>query len=189
MKTKIFAFGLFMLLAASCQQPASELDTALLNCYNTAYQEAGFDLKAVIDDYEKTLVQAGVLKDDSGQSYLAVARKIAEDNSYRIAVAPFQQTDPWHKVDKNAGVAVLDCEYKQIAALQEKDARWQKVFGDPQRMGSAKDPGQMVQEMADALSEQDLDSYYFRLKMFQLFDMANAEWEQLSMAETDTWDK
>jgi hypothetical protein len=36
----------------------------------------------------------------------------------------------------------------------------------------------MYQIMEKNFSKKDLNSYYFKLKMFNIFDMANAKWEK-----------
>ena len=175
MKDKILFICFLLLLSISCQEQSSDLDDIMLQCYDTKYQEVGYDIKTTIEDYEKLLVKDGVLKDDSGKSYLEVAQKIASDKDFLITSSAFQGYDPWHKVDKETGMAVFECEYEMIQLLKEKDSKWQKVFDNFESPELKENPELFYQVMEETLSETDLNSYYFRLKMFQLFDMANSK--------------
>jgi hypothetical protein len=172
-KKKFLYLCFLALLSTACQKRSSELDVIILQCYDPTYQEAGYDIKSIIDDYEGLLIQQGVLEDGSGESYLEVWEKINSDKGFRIEVPAFRQYDPWHKVDKQNGVAVKECAYEMIASLQEKDSRWQQVFGPSEAAESTENPAQMYEAMVENMSEEDMNSYYFRLKMFELFDMVN----------------
>ena len=187
MKAKSLVLCLLVLLGASCQEHPSDLDDILLQCYDSKYQEEGYDIRSIIDAYEKTLIKGGILRDGSGKSYLEVLQKIASDKDFRIEVPAFQNYDPWHKVAKATGVAVFECEYEMIESLKETDPRWQQVFGTAESPEKIQTPDQMYQAMAETLSEADLNSYYFRLKMFHVFDGANSEWgKQSSMPSGST---
>jgi hypothetical protein len=61
-----------------------------------------------------------------------------------------------------------------IEIAKQKDPKWKRLsnFGSPE---IKENPDLMYQAMAEDLSEDDLNSYYFRLKMFQLFDMVNSK--------------
>ncbi len=170
MKKKFLYLCILVLLSNACQKRSSDLDDILLQCYEATYQKEGYDIKSIIDDYERLLIQQGVLEDGSGASYLEVWQKIASDDSFRIEVPPFREYDPWHKVDRQTGVAVKECEYEMIASLQEKDPKWQQVFGPSE---AAENPAQVYEAMVENMSDEDLNSYYFRLKMFDLFDLVN----------------
>ena len=162
-----------MLLSTACQEQSSDLDDIVLQCYDSKYQEAGYDIKSIIDEHEKSLIREGILKDGSGKSYLEVLQKVNSDPDFRIEAPTFMEKDPWHKVDKKTGVAVFDCELEMIESLKEKDPRWQKVFSEP---GSTENPDQMYQAIVETMTEEDLNSYHFRLKMFQVFDGVNSKW-------------
>jgi len=175
------AICLLMLLGTSCQEQPSDLDAILLQCYDSKYQEEGYDIRSIIDAYEKVLIKGGILRDGSGKSYLEVMQKIASDKGFRIQAATFQEYDPWHKVPKETGVAVFECEYKMIESLGEKDSRWQKVFGTSESPEKIQSPDQTYQAIVENLLENDLNSYYFKLKMFNLFDLANPKWGNQSL--------
>lgn len=182
-KAKSIAICLLVLLGTSCQEQPSDLDAILLQCYDLKYQEAGYDIRSIIDTYEKALIKGGSLRDGSGKSYLEAMQKIASDKDFRIQAAKFQEYDPWHKVAKETGVAVFECEYEMIESLKQTDSKWQKVFG------TSESPDQMYQAMVENLSENDLNSYYFKLKMFQVFDGMNSQWRNPSTVPSDATDE
>lgn len=182
-KAKSIAICLLVLLGTSCQEQPSDLDAILLQCYDLKYQEAGYDIRSIIDTYEKALIKGGSLRDGSGKSYLEAMQKIASDKDFRIQAAKFQEYDPWHKVAKETGVAVFECEYEMIESLKQTDYKWQKVFG------TSESPDQMYQAMVENLSENDLNSYYFKLKMFQVFDGLNSQWRNPSTVPSDATDE
>lgn len=182
-KAKSIAICLLVLLGTSCQEQPSDLDAILLQCYDLKYQEAGYDIRSIIDTYEKALIKGGSLRDGSGKSYLEAMQKIASDKDFRIQAAKFQEYDPWHKVAKETGVAVFECEYEMIESLKQTDSKWQKVFG------TSESPDQMYQAMVENLSENDLNSYYFKLKMFQVFDGVNSQWRNPSTVPSDATDE
>ena len=188
MKAKSFLLCVLVLLGTSCQEQTSELDGILLQCYDSKYQQEGHDIKSIIDAYEKELIREGILKDGSGKAYLEVLQKIASHKDYRIQATTFQQYDPWNKVDKKTGVAVFECEYQMIESLKEKDPRWQQVFGTSEPPEKIQTPDQMYRAMAETLSEADLNSYYFRLKMFQVFDGVNTKWGKPTSMPSDPTD-
>ena len=116
-------------------------------------------------------------------------QKIASDKDFRIQAATFQEYDPWHEVPKETGVAVFECEYEMIESFGEKDSKWQKVFGTSESHEKIQSPDQMYQAMVENLSENDLNSYYFKLKMFQVFDGVNSKWRNPSTVPSDATDE
>lgn len=176
MKNKVLYICILVLFSTSCKKQTFQVDDIILQCYNSKYQEEGYDIKTIIDDYVKLLVKEGILKDDSSKSYLQVYQKIASDKDFRINSTTFQEFDPWNKVDKQIGVAVFMCEHEMIELAKEKDSKWLKIFPKYQSPQSVENQGQVYQAMVETLSENELNSYYFRLKMFHLFDMVNLKW-------------
>ena len=174
MKNKVIFICLLVLLSTSCKTQTFQIDDIMLPCYDLTYQKEGYDIKAIIEDYEKVLVKEDVLNEASGRSYLEVVRKINSDKDFRIKSPTFQEFDPFYKVDGNTKQAVIKCEYEMIEIAKQKDPKWQRLsnFGSPE---IKENPDLMYQAMAEDLSEDDLNSYYFRLKMFQLFDMVNSK--------------
>jgi hypothetical protein len=167
--------------STSCKKQTFQVDDIILQCYDSKYQEEGYDIKTIIEDYEKLLVKEGILRDDSGKSYLQVYQKIASDKDFRIKSATFQEFDPWNKVDKQIGVAVFMCEYEMIELAKEKDSKWLRISPNYESPESVENPDQVYQAMVETLSENELNSYYFRLKMFHLFDMVNSKWGNQSL--------
>lgn len=177
MKYHILSLCTFILLSTSCQEPNTELDAILLECYDANYQEAGYDIKSIIDAYEGALVREGILKDDSGRSYLEVVQKITSDRAFRIEAPAFQQYDPLLKVATETRMAVFECEQEMTEALKQEDSKWKSLDSILKSPKLQENPHLMYQRCSEVLSEQDLNSYYFKLKMFQLFDAANTQWE------------
>jgi hypothetical protein len=173
-----------MLLSSSCHERTFDLDDIILHCYDPTFQKEGYDIKLIIKDYEELLVKEGVLEDGSGKSYLEVWQKIISNKDFRITSSTFQEHDPWHKVDKEIAVTVFECESEMIALARETDPRWHKVFPSSDSTEGKEDPKLMYQAMVGALDDNDLNSYYFRLKMFHLFDMVNSKWGNRSLMPT-----
>jgi hypothetical protein len=149
----------------------------MLQCYDATYKKKGHDIKAIIDDYEKLLVQEKLLKDTSGKSYLEVLQKIVSAQDFRITSPTFREYDPFFKVDNETKLTIFECEKEMIeVALKKKDSRWLKFSVNSESPGLKQNPGLMYQDIAESLTENDLNSYYFRLKMFQVFDMVNSQW-------------
>jgi len=170
-------FILFLaLLSTSCQVDTFQLDDIIRECYDSKYQAEGYNIKTIIEDYEALLVREGVLKDGSGKSYLEVYRKIASDKDFRINAAAFQEYDPFFKVDNETKLALFECENEMTASAKEKDSKWRDIFVDSESAARVENPDQVYDAMIRAMSEEDLNSDYFRLKMFRLFDMVNANW-------------
>ena len=179
MKHKIIYICLLMLLSTSCHEQTFQPDDIIIQCYDAKYQREGYDIKTIIEDYEKVLVKEGILEDDSGKSYLEVLQKINSDKDFRIKVSAFQEYDPFFKVDNETKRAVFECEYEMIELAKEKDSKWQKL-SNLESPEIKENPDLIYQVMAENLSENDLNTYYFRLKMFHLFDMVNSKWENRS---------
>ncbi|WP_445383025.1 hypothetical protein [Robiginitalea sp. IMCC43444] len=175
MNVRILLICALMLLGNACQEPASELDRIILECYASRYEAEGYDIKTIIDDYEKVLIEKGVLQDGSSESYLAVLQKVYTDKGYRIQAPAFMENDPYIKIVQSSGLAVMECEKEMLASLQESDPKWRRML-NPDSPELKQNPERVVEFMAEDLSEKDLNSYYFRLKMFQVFDGANAKW-------------
>ena len=177
MKNRIVCLLFLLLLSLSCQEQTFQFDDIIQQCYNSKYQAEGYDIKTIIEEYEALLVKEGVLKDDSGKSYLEVYQKITSDKDFRINATAFQEYDPFFKVDNETKLALYECENEMTALAKKKDSKWQHIFGNPKSAEErVEKPDQVYQAMIKAMSEQDLDSYYFRLKMFRLFDMVNSKW-------------
>lgn len=176
MKTKILYICLLVLLSTSCKQDSFQLDDIIQRCYDATYQEQGYDIKTIIDDYETLLVKDGILKDDSGRSYLDVYQKIITNKDFSIASSTFQEYDPWHKIDKEIAVTVFECERELIESAKQEGTKWRDLFSKFESSEINSNPDILYQVMTENLSENDMNSYYFKLKMFQLFDMVNIKW-------------
>ena len=174
MKTTYLLIGI--LLLTSCGEQATDLDVIIAECYDAAYQEEGYDFRAIIDEYEQLLMEDGVLQDETGKSYLEVLQKIASEKDYQIASPTFQEYDPWNKVDRGIAVGVFECDRNMIQAEKEKDSKWNMLIAKLESPDLKKNPELIYRTYTEILSEDDLNSYYFKLKMFHLFDMANAKW-------------
>jgi len=181
MKIKILCIIPFILLITSCHEQPFQLDDIILECYDSKYQQEDFDIKTIIDDYEKLLVKNGILKDDSGKSYLEVYQKITTDKNFRIASATFREYDPWNKVDKKVVVVLFECEGQMIELAKKQDSKWINLFEKFESTQTKENPSILYHVMTENLSENDLNSYYFKLKMFHLFDMVNEEWNKQSL--------
>lgn len=172
MKTKFPYLILIGVLLTSCQKEVSDLDALLLPCFATQYQAQGHDIKTLVDAYETTLIEEGVLPDASGSSYLEVWNKIAEDDGFQIDAPAFRESDPMQDAGMEAIVSVIECEREKLGDLTEKDPKWKAIFGSPESQETMTQQ-QVYQAMEEHMTEADLNSYYFRLKMFVVFDMAN----------------
>lgn len=181
MKNKIIYICILMLLGTSCNEQTFQPDDIILQCYNSKYQKEGYDIKSIIEDYEKLLVKEGVLKDDSAKSYLEVMRKINSDKDFRIKSSTFREFDPFFKVDNETKLALFECETQMIELAQEEDSKWRKL-SNFEETEIKENPDLFYTVMLENLSEKDLNSYYFKLKMFNLFDMANPKWGKHSLS-------
>lgn len=173
MKYKVSFLCLLVLLSISCKQQTLKLDDIILQCYDPNYQEQGIDIKSIIDEYEQVLIKEGVLRDSSGKSYLEVLQRMYSDKDFRITSAPFMDYDPTWAADGQTSWAVMECERKLIELLKEKDSKWHRVFPDSVISEKAEDPDRMLQTITETMSEEDLNSYYFRFRMLQSFDGVN----------------
>lgn len=173
MKYKVSIVCLLVLLSFSCKKQTLKLDDIILQCYDPNYKEQGMDIKSIIDEYEQLLVKEGVLRDASGKSYLEVLKKMYSDKDFRITSEPFMDYDLTWPGNMQTSWAVFECELKIIDLLKEKDSKWHRVFPDSDNHERSEDPDLMLQTMTETMSEEDLHSYYFRLKMFQTFDGVN----------------
>ncbi|MGB5645800.1 hypothetical protein [Muriicola sp.] len=184
MKDKIVYICLLILLSTSCKEQTFQADDIILHCYDSKYQKEGYDIKTIIDDYEKLLIKEGILRDNSGKSYLEVMQKINSDKDFSIASSTFMDYDPFLKVDNETKLALFECENEMIELAKEKDSRWHKLSVNLESPELKENPDLIYQDMVEALSENELDSYYFRLKMFHLFDMVNSKWGNRSLMPT-----
>jgi hypothetical protein len=178
MKHKIVYLCFLLLLSISCNEQSSDLDDILLECYDPKYQEEGYDIKTIIEAYESVLVKEGVLKEASGKGYLEVIQKIYSDRDFRIKAPTFHEHDPFFKADNQTKLAVFECEREKTELAKEKNPKLGRLDQLLKNTEMTENPGRMYQAMEETFSEKDLGSYYFRLKMFQLFDMVNSKnWE------------
>ncbi|NER10406.1 hypothetical protein [Muriicola jejuensis] len=180
MKKTILSLCLLLLLTNSCQKRSSELDEIIVECYDKTYQEAGYDMKSIIDDYEKELVKKGILKDTTGKSYLEVLQKISSDKDFRITVQSFTEYDPFFKVDNETKLAIFQCENRMIESLKEKDPKWRTLSNPTDSAGNMGNPKLGYVSLMENMSDEDLNSYYFRLKMFHIFDGVNSQFRDRS---------
>ncbi|MCA0133556.1 hypothetical protein [Winogradskyella alexanderae] len=175
MKIKFLYIMALLMLSISCNEKSVQLNDIFLECYDSKYQKEGVEIKTIINDYEKLLVKDGILKDNSGKSYLEVYQKIASNKNFRIQSRRFMEFDPLFKVDNETKMAIFKCEVDMTELAQQQDSKWHKVFGKTKSQEIKENPELMYQTMVESLSKDDLNSYYFKLKMFNLFDMVNVQ--------------
>lgn len=75
-KLGICAFILLMSLQTKAQNKNYELETAYMNCMYGIFEDEGVKLKVLIKNAEQRLIEAKLLKDTSGKSYIALFKNI-----------------------------------------------------------------------------------------------------------------
>jgi len=182
MKNKILSLCFLVLFSTSCKEKPFQLDDIILQCYEPTYQKEGYDIKTIIDDYEQLLIKEGVLKDDSGKSYLEVLQKINADKDFRIESKTFQEFDPWFKVKPETTISRFECEYEMLELV--KNTKWHRFVRTSESSETAENTDEVYRAMIETLSEEDFESYYIRLYMFTLFDGVNTKWGDRSLMPT-----
>lgn len=175
MRLNILYVLILLLACSSCHEKKFQADDIIRSCYDSKYQKQGYDITSIIDSYEQVLLKEGILKDDSVKSYLEVLQKIQSDKNFRINSATFMENDPFFKVDNETKMAIIECEREMIGSAKEKNPTWHKLSSFEAQDFKEK-PEQIYQMIEENLSENDLNSYYFKLKMFNLFDLVNTNW-------------
>jgi hypothetical protein len=177
-----------MLLSTSCIEQPFQLDDIILQCYESKYKNEGYDIKSIIDDYETVLIQDNILKDGTGESYLELWTRIATNKDFPIASSTFREFDPGQKVARETAISIFECESEMLASAKNKNTKWHKIINNFNSPGTAETPDHVYQAMIETMSEEDFNSYYFRLKMFHLFDMANSTMGNRSLMPPDPSD-
>jgi hypothetical protein len=104
---------------------------------------------------------------------LEVYQKIISNKDFSITSSTFQEYDPWHKIDKEIAVTVFECERELIELAMQEDTKWRDLLSRFESSKLNSNPDILYKVMLENLSENDLNSYYFKLKMFHIFDMVN----------------
>ena len=104
-----------------------------------------------------------------------VFKKLVTTTDVQINAPSFQSSSPWKKLDKTVIVAMFECEREMLELAKEKDPKWQYLITLFESPEANENPEVLYQTMKKKLSEKDLNSYYFKYKMFTLLDLANKQ--------------
>lgn len=83
-KPILFAFVLLISLQTKAQKQNFELETTYMNCMYGIFEDEGVKLKELIKNAEQQLIEAKLLKDTSGESYIALFKNIKQAVDGRI---------------------------------------------------------------------------------------------------------
>ena len=166
MSTKFFLITLLFLSTAllSCTQENDEIEDVLLYCLRTSYKSKQVDLQGELSEFEKYLVDKGILKSTSGQSYYDFCKQVAELNDFpgEIDVVRFDnlykvRPDEYYNPECLKGLIKIDSSGMISSKYFQMTVKMQEVAstGDVSPFG-------MANTIISVLSPSDFEKPYYR---------------------------
>jgi hypothetical protein len=181
--------SLFLLITfVACNTNQHEVETNIMNCIYSGYDDDGIAFKQLLKDFEKTLIADGVLADGTGDSYLTIFKKIAENNN-----VDFNSTD--HFPDRVANLPATlrneeldNCQQQLTESLESKDFKGAKLSKVMNAMGPGDiDFSKYAGAILEILDAKDFEHDYYKMTVFSIVSLldndTNEDDEGLTLEE------
>lgn len=145
---------------------SQRIESKLMDCFYDAYG------KETIDDYEKLLVDEGVLKDGSSKSYMTFLHNFAERNkSVKTPSKPFCVDK--QKLEKAEAKKFIACQKKMFKDYIDQDMS--NFFGVQEAIFNNQRPHLVARDLLKIVSNDDLEVDYYKFMTFLLFSLIDTE--------------
>ncbi len=148
--------------------PQQQLAIAYTNCFNRAYNDEGAALKNAIETYEDLLIEEGIIKNISGESYVTLFEKMAANDSLAFRPSkPFYEY--FNKVEEpNEAKALLCNEQYKLGEKFEKSVVFTQSLGEWT-------PANLAKGVLSEFSATDFELTFYKMSFFFMFDTINYE--------------
>lgn len=174
MKKLLPLLFLLLLYLSSCNPKKERIENELMECVYSSYQDGGVQLKRMITDFEKHLVEEGFLKDTSGKSYLEIFQKIA--NNENLTYTPKQSfVQEWQKVGKPPAQQVIACQLELLLSAQTTKEQEINALTDSLLQTKNVSASAMAKVFLSVLEEEDFELDYYKFRFLSVFNMLPAK--------------
>jgi len=175
MKKLVLLNILLGILLISCSAQNERIENKIMECSYHSYADEGIQLKQLISDYQKLLIDEEILADDSGKSYRNVLQNIADGNDFNKAPSKFFINE-LQKIDKPNTIKAQDCQ--KIIVIDSSLYDLSKLKGLEQAITNAQhsndiQPSLIARDFLKVLSDEDFELDFYKLRTFFLFEMMN----------------
>lgn len=162
---RVFNFLVLGLLLLSCQ-PKKDIESSIMDCKYQSYSDGGLQYIQMLYDYQRYLLDVGLLSDETGESYYQLLedfrdRKISSDSLSKFICLEI------NKIEGQNVDSYSFCITKLTLSLLNKDVS--KVNRIEEIFYSGKRPHEMAESMLSELSNSDLEKDYYKLVVYTLF--------------------
>ncbi len=127
------------------------IDNDIMNCIIEVYKNEGVNITQTLDNFEKFLIEEKLLKDNSGESYLSIYKKISIENKVNISADDF---DDEGLLEKSPG-DFLNCYQTRIPEILKSESPLKKLYTYFQNNSIEMSPGNVSKKILELLQPAD----------------------------------
>jgi len=190
MKKNFLLNIIILLLFTSCSSQDDRMEKKLMECYYQTYSDNGAELKELISNYQRLLVEEQVMADSSAKSYLNFYQKLADEKEFEHVPSKSFLTE-LQNIEKPNGMINRECQTNVLADSSSYDTN--KIFILEDAISSVQEAGDLSpslvsKQILTVLNEEDFELDYYRLRTLFLFDMLNVDYGIDNKLRTATGD-
>jgi len=168
MKKLIFTYLTFGIFTISCNSQTLRVEDKLMNCIYQNYEDNGTKFKKALTEFEQLLINEKILKDSSGESYVAIFEKIVEENDFNYNPSK-SFLDKIIDIGMPQSESFIKCQSELKESEFIKSNELQKVF-DSLKESDNFSPSTVAKGILTVLNSEDFELDYYKMSVFFLFD-------------------
>ncbi len=178
MKTLLrpFMFTIILLISYTSfgQNKNYELETTYMNCMYGIFEDNGAKLKDLIKKAEQKLVDAKLLKDTSGKSYLALFKNIEQAVDGRIGSLGISEHIVGNMSSNKKAKEYMSCMQGLMQSKNYENSKLNKLIKLSSSGSSNPKIKDLVDKLVTILEAKDFNNIFYKYLTFSLIDKFNA---------------
>jgi hypothetical protein len=162
----------------SCVQENDRIETILLDCLESSYNEIEVDLNRELDILEKYLIDKGALKSSAGQSYYDIYKQVVEINDIpnELDIDKFENLLKLRPNEYYSNICLQSL--TEIDSDEIKKSKYYQLTLKMQEFESTEEtsPSTVANAIISVLSPADFDKPYYRaMALLTILNISNIE--------------
>lgn len=162
----------------SCGQKKDRIESVLLDCLESSYNEIGVDLNRELDALEQYLIDDGTLHSNSGQAYFNFYKRVVEindipneididkfENLMKLKPIEYYSSSCINNLKKNDSTEIINSKYYQMTLKMQEVVTNGEIS-----------PSSVANAIISVLKPSDFDKPYFRaIALLTILNTSNIE--------------
>jgi biopolymer transport protein ExbD len=176
MKKTLLLNIILIFLFSSCNSQTERAEIKIMECFYQSYPDNGTQLKQLISEYEKLLIDEKIIESNSGESYRSILKNIADGiESSKTPSKSF--VEQIKNIEKPDSLTIQKCQQTVASDSSTYDMTKLKMLETAMmNVQSAGDlqPELIAESILNVLTKEDFELDFYKLRTFFIFEMLNS---------------